>query len=244
MLRSFTSLFTDSFTALERGVARWGVPAVFAIVAACLASWWIYVPIHELMHAWGAQLGGATVTRLDIAEGYGGSFLQRFFPYVHVGSEYAGQLSGFDTHGSDAAYLLTVFFPYLLTVAIGVPIVSYVARAPVVSVGALLLFGAAFPVAWAPLLSVTGDFYEIGSILTSRIAHLLLGVDGTSWRGDDLARIARPIIESAQIRSADVAGVTISFVLGVLLAFATCGVGHMFAIVTRMRAGKTRSRPS
>ena len=243
MLRFFALPFTDAFTALERGVGRHGAPALVAIAAACLASWWVYVPIHELMHAWGAQLGGATVTRLDIAEGYGGSFLQRFFPYVHVGSEYAGQLTGFDTHGSDAAYLLTVFFPYLLTIAVGIPIVIYVARAPVVSVGALLLFGAALPVAWAPLLSVTGDFYELGSILTSRIAHSVLGVDGTSWRGDDLVRIARPIIDSAQLRGADVAGVTVSFMLGVLLAFATCGIGRMLAIATHIRAGEARSRP-
>jgi hypothetical protein len=243
MLRFFALPFTDAFTALERGVGRHGAPALVAIAAACLASWWVYVPIHELMHAWGAQLGGATVTRLDVAEGYGGSFLQRFFPYVHVGSDYAGQLSGFDTHGSDVAYLLTVFFPYVLTIAIGMPIVIYVARAPVVSAGALLLFGAALPIAWASLLSITGDFYELGSILTSRIAHSVLGVDGTSWRGDDLVKIARPIIESAQLRGADVAGVMVSFVLGVLLAFATCGIGHMLAVVTHIRAGETRSRP-
>ncbi len=243
MLRFFTSPFTDTLTVLDRGIGRRGAPALLAIVAAALAGWWVYVPIHELMHAWGAQLGGATVTRLDIAEGYGGSFLQRFFPYVHVGSEYAGRLSGFDTHGSDAAYVLTVFFPYLLTIAVGMPIVTYIARAPVASIGGLLLFGAAVPVCLAPLLSVTGDFYELGSILISRIAHSLLGVDGTSWRGDDLVKIARAMIDSAQRRGADVVGVMVSFALGVLLAFATCGIGNMLAIVTRARAGAARNGP-
>src|SRR5512134_5555 len=97
-------------------VRRW-----LLVVAAFAAAWFVYVPIHELMHAYGCIAAGGAVTRLEIAPEYGGALLARLFPFVASGSSYAGQLTGFDTRGSDAIYLATVLAPYLLTIFIGVP---------------------------------------------------------------------------------------------------------------------------
>src|SRR5262249_31229017 len=44
------------------------------------------------------------------------------FPFVSIGSEYAGQLTGFDTHGSDFTYLVTDAAPFTLTVLLGIPL--------------------------------------------------------------------------------------------------------------------------
>jgi hypothetical protein len=139
--------------------------------------------------------------------------------YVQVGSAYAGQLAGFDTHGSDLAYALTIFFPFVLSIAIGVPLLVSAARAPAPGAASTLLYGFALPIAWAPLLSVTGDFYELGAIAASRAAAIV-GVDGERWRGDDIVAIVRRQFGSA-FSWFDAAGVTASLLLGIVLAFAT-----------------------
>jgi hypothetical protein len=235
--RFFTLPFTDSLGALDRGITAHGLPAMLVVAAGCVAGWWIYVPIHELMHAWGCLLGGGSVTQLDIAAGYGGSLLQRVFPYVHVGSEYAGQLSGFDTRDNDAIYALTVFFPYVLTVLLGVPGIVYVARMREPGMRSLLLLGVALPVAWAPIISLTGDLYELGSILMSAAARTGLHVEGTAaWRSDDLFKLARHLFGgSTAVRASDVAGIAASFTLGTVLGFATYAAGRWCARCWGMR---------
>lgn len=230
MRRFFVQPFHDTVAAFEGGLAHRGAPALGWIALGCALGWWIYVPLHELMHAWGCQLGGGTVSRLDIAEGYGGSLLQRVFPYVRVGSAYAGQLAGFDTGGSDVVYAVTVAFPYLLTLFPGVPLmVGAIVRRPRSPAG-LLVLGAALPPAWAPFLSVTGDYYELGAILASRAAARTLGIDGRAWRGDDVFVIAA----RSGLGAGDLAGIACSLLAGILLAFATYAVARG---VTRVRLG-------
>ncbi len=236
-MRLFVAPFTDLFAGLQRSTDAMGGRALPLLLAACAAGWWLYVPVHELMHAWGAQLGGATVTRLDIDPIYGARFLQRFFPYVQVGSGYAGQLAGFDTHGSDLAYALTVFFPFVLSVAIGVPLLVRAARAPTPGVAPTLLLGFALPIAWAPLLSIGGDFYELGAIAVSRAAALV-GVDGTTWRGDDVVAILRHLFGGG-FSWIDAAGVAASLLLGVVLAFATYAAGGAVAAAIARRSRPT-----
>ncbi len=221
----FATPFIDLFAGMQRATARIGARALPLLLAACVAGWWLYVPLHELMHAWGAQLSGATVTRLDIDAIYSARLLQRLLPYVHVGSAYAGQLVGFDTHGSDLAYALTVFFPFVLSIALGIPVLVCASQTAVPGVVSTLLFGLALPMAWAPLLSVGGDFYELGAIATSRTAALL-GVDGRGWRGDDVIAVFGRSFGGAAFSWTDLAGVAISLLLGIVLAFATYAAGR------------------
>src|SRR4029077_11054814 len=150
-----------------------------------VVTWWLYVPLHELAHAWGCLLTGGRVTRLEIAEIYGAAWLARVFPYVTVGSEYAGRLSGFDTRGSDLVYLVTCALPFVLTVFVGVPLLRAAPEARGRR-GAIML-GASIPIAFAPFASLPGDYYEMGSILVSRmVAALVPGFAVDRWRSDDL----------------------------------------------------------
>jgi len=174
-LRNFFALpVRDYFAALNVFKDNFRISAVVALVALVL-SWWVYVPVHEIFHAVGCLLGGGEVSRLDIKPVYGAVLLGKVFPFVHSGSEYAGRLSGFDTHGSDLTYLLTVFFPYLLTIFIGVPLlksIPHVLRAPLS--GALKL-GLSIPIAYAPFISITGDYYVKGSLGTLFLIMLFIG---------------------------------------------------------------------
>ncbi|MGH8850844.1 MAG: hypothetical protein ACREYD_07610 [Casimicrobiaceae bacterium] len=223
----FTTPFADLYAGLRVATDSLGAWALALLLAASVAGWWLYVPVHELMHAWGAQLAGATVTRLDIDPLYGARLLQRLFPYVQAGSAYAGRLSGFDTHGSDFAYALAVFFPFVLSVAIGIPVLVRAARTTRPGVASTLLTGLVLPLAWAPILSIGGDFYELGAIAVSRAAPAF-GVDGRGWRGDDVVAVIGRTFGGA-FSGSDVAGVAASLVLGTVLAFATYRAGRMLA---------------
>src|SRR5262245_42040384 len=112
----------DYLRALQASLVSVNVGALAVVGVAFVASWWLYVPIHELVHAFGCIWTGGTVTRLEVDAVYGARFLQQIFPFVSVGSEYAGQLTGFDTHGSDFTYLVTDAAPFTLTVLLGIPL--------------------------------------------------------------------------------------------------------------------------
>lgn len=206
---------------------------IAAIFAACGLSWWLYVPLHELAHAFGCTLGGGEVSRLDIDPIYGAAFLQRFFPFVHVGSEYAGRLSGFDTHGSDATYLLTDALPFLLTVVVGVPLLRRAAAPGLRPFTRCLLLGAAIPIAYAPFVSLLGDYYEMGSIVVSRLASLVRpDLPVARWRSDDLVKLLGELWPS--LGTLDAAGVGASLFLGSALAWLTYAGGAVFARLIRV----------
>jgi hypothetical protein len=143
-----------------------------------------------------------------------------------VGSEYAGRLSGFDTRGSDVTYLITCAAPFVLTVAVGVPLLRAVPRLRGVRRG--LALGAAVPVAFAPLVSLTGDYYEMGSILVSRAAAAIVpGLPLARWRSDDVVRLVCDLAPGAG--PADVAGVALSLLVAAALALSTYGAGVLAA---------------
>jgi len=219
----------DAFDACTRG----GVGAALALIALSLVvTWWLYVPLHELAHAWGCLLTGGRVTRLEIAEIYGAAWLARVFPYVTVGSEYAGRLSGFDTRGSDLVYLVTCALPFVLTVFVGVPLLRAVPRARGRR-GAIML-GAAIPIAFAPFASLPGDYYEMGSILVSRmVAVVVPGFAVERWRSDDLVKLVSALAPEA--RAADAAGVAASLLLGAALAWGTYWAGVLVSGWTMSR---------
>ncbi len=163
---------------LNDGHRSSGARRLALVFAGVLAGWWLYVPVHELLHAAGCWLTGGAVARLEIAPLYGGAVLARLLPFVVAGCDYAARLSGFDTRGNDWIYLATDLAPFLLTVLPGVWLWRLSARRHW-----SLAFGLALPLAMAPFLSLTGDAYEIGSLLVTRLP-VWQGV--AVLRGDDV----------------------------------------------------------
>src|ERR1051325_6446569 len=111
ILRFFSLPVADLLRGQQR-VLRRGSDLAW-LLGGLLAGWWVYVPIHELLHAAGCLAAGGAVSRLEIDTIYGGALLARVFPWVVAGSDYAGRLSGFDTRGSDAIYLVTDLLPFV-----------------------------------------------------------------------------------------------------------------------------------
>ena len=86
--------------------------------------------------------------------------------------------------------------------------------------------------AFSPLGSLPGDYYEMGSILVSRIvAALVPGFVVERWRSDDLVKLVSALTTNATV--ADAAGVAASLLVGVALAFATYWAGVMVAMGLR-----------
>lgn len=206
-----------------------GIGGLVIVGLALVATWFVYVPIHELLHAWGCMLAGGSVTRLEIAPEYGGALLARIFPFVVAGSSYAGQLTGFDTHGNDAIYLATVLAPYVPTIFVGVPLLKHLARPTASAARRPWLLGAAAIVAYAPFVSLIGDYYEAGSIIVSRAAHAIdPSIALGRWRSDDLPKLAARLQDSGA-SVIDWAGVASGFALAVFLALLTYRAGAYVA---------------
>jgi hypothetical protein len=157
---------------------------LFGVLASFVVSWWLFVPLHELLHVLGCIATGGIVTRLEISPLYGGGWFARLAPWITSGGEYAGRLSGFRPAG-DLSYLTTVLAPLVVLCPIG----SAVARAAVRRHRALL-FGIGLGAALQPIAALTGDAYEAASIPLTRLADLA----GLHWalvlRGDDVFKVA------------------------------------------------------
>jgi hypothetical protein len=228
----------DDLLACVDRMAR-GPRPLLALAASFLAmglTWFLYVPVHELLHVLGCVATGGTVSELQIQPIYGGALLAELFPFVVAGGEYAGRLSDFDTHGSDLVYLATDFAPFLLSVLIGVPAMRQCARR-----ARPFLFGAATVLGLAPFYSIPGDYYEMGSILTTRALTWATGGGGPpvfeALRSDDLlALIGKLVARPAELglggggEAALGAGlIALSTAASVLLAFSSYALGGAVA---------------
>jgi len=220
MIRSLLAPFTDVFHGLDLCLDR-GARGLLLAALGLVAGWWIYVPSHELLHAGACVAAGGGVTRLEIDRLYGGALLARAFPFVVPASDYAGRLSGFDTRGSDLVYLATDLGPFLLTLFPGVWALRRAARARRAA-----LFGAALPFALAPFLSLSGDAYEIGSILVTRLPPWAAPAVRELLRGDDLGK---KIHQLAALPGAPWGGALLAALLGLAWAFLTYGLGSAAA---------------
>lgn len=221
--------FEDFFSGLESCLSKSSYLNLFIMMLSFVISWWVYVPLHELGHAFGCIVGGGTVSELQISPMYGAAFLKEIFPFVTVGSEYAGQLTGFDTKGSDLIYLLTDFFPFLLTIFIGVPLLRSASTSKPLSAAIKVGFG--LPIAFAPFISFSGDYYEMGSIIVSGIAGFLSSTSNfLIWRSDDLFKLAGELFFNGNSYSLiDILGVTLSFIVGLILIYLTYMLGVGFS---------------
>ena len=235
----FRQPIDDVLSCLERLMSvRSAFKAMGPTLLAMLVTWFIYVPIHELLHVAGCVVTGGEVSRLEIAPRYFGGVLANVFPFVVSGSNYAGQLTGFDTKGNDLIYLATDFMPFVLTVLIGVPLIRLCVqrRRPV-------LFGIAIVVGLAPFYNIPGDYYEMGSIITTRAYTLVAGggLVGTAAfegiRSDDVfSLVENAITKPAELGLRDGVQVAVAFPLialslmvDVFLAFLTYYFGNLVA---------------
>ncbi|MEM8960767.1 MAG: hypothetical protein AAGD38_04750 [Acidobacteriota bacterium] len=216
LLRPITTPVFDVLGGLDRCLDR-GMLGLVMIFVGLFLGWWLYVPVHELFHAWGCLLAGGEVTRLEIDPLYGGAILAAWIPWVAAGSDYAGQLVGFDTYGNDWIYIVTVVAPFVLTLFPGVFLLRWCARRR-----SPIAWGATLPWALAPFLSLTGDAYELGSILITRVAPWASEIDAI--RGDDVFLLA------AEWSGATMwSGGLIACAIAVVWAFATYGLGGWLA---------------
>jgi hypothetical protein len=215
---------TDLLDGLDRALA--GKASRLAVVFLGLAvGWWIYVPIHELLHVAGCLITGGEVSRLEVAPEYGGALLARVFPFVVAGGDYAGRLSGFEDHGSFWIHAATVLGPYLLTIFPGVWALLWAGDR-----ARPLLFGISLPVAYAPFMGLVGDAYELGSLV---IAELPWWRDGRLI-SDDVILLARSGHDAAGWL-----GIGLGVVLALLWAWTTYSLGRLLA--TRTLGSGTQS---
>lgn len=234
----FLQPFLDCLAALEKAMLgpRPG-RAMIVMVVALAATWFVYVPIHELLHAFGCWVTGGTVTELQIDAKYGGALLKPWFPFVTVGGAYAGRLTGFDTYGNDAIYLATDFAPFVLSLFPGVTMLALCTRR-----SRPVLLGASVVMGLAPFYNITGDYYEMGSILTTRgltwVSAPQPGVAFEFVRSDDIFRLIGELISQRQqwgltspVRLTITLGLfLLSLTLSVVLAFATYAAGRVIAV--------------
>lgn len=238
MGRFFAEPFTDLVACLEAQLVRTKRPLRVAvlIMVSLVVTWWVYVPIHELLHVLGCVATGGSVTQLEIAPMYGGALLSQLFPFVVSGGEYAGRLSGFDWKASDLIYLATDLAPFLVSIFVGVPLVKRAARR-----SCPIAFGAAVVLGLAPFCNIIGDYYEMGSIITTRVLGAAGVGDGPiafeALRSDDISKLIKAVSQGPATLDPPVtigvaaayAVVGVSAIVGVLLAFMTYGAGAWFA---------------
>ncbi len=214
------------------------------MLGAMVLTWILYVPIHELAHAYGCLWTGGDVTELQISARYGGAFYAKHFDFIVTESDYAGRLSGFETHGSDLVYLATVFLPFVMSILFGVPLLKALRgrRHPI-------LFGMAIVIGLAPFYNLTGDYLEMGSILVTRVATGSLSAPATfaGIRSDDVFKLITDMVTKPAELGLDSPGtIAIGAVLAVLsmgvalvLSFLTYWMGHLFSTALGIR-GRTR----
>ena len=91
----------------------------------------------------------------------------------------------------------------------------------------------ALPLAFAPFISVTGDYYEMGSILVSRTVALWNpSVPLTRWRSDDTFKLASQLFGTGGDGNlGDAVVMLAALLLGIVLIFATYWLGTRWSRV-------------
>ena len=195
-----------------------GIKRLILVLVGLLLGWWIYVPLHEFLHVAGCLLGGGQVATLHLDPLYGGHIFASLFSFVSAGGDYAGRLTNFDTGGSDWVYALTVYSPFFLTLP-GFQLLKWSGNSH-----RSVPFGLAVPFAFAPVISLTGDFLELGSLT---VFQAWQGIDSVhrSLVSDDLFRLIGELGEDASTLSLNQPGViffiALSVILGIGMAWLT-----------------------
>lgn len=172
--------FRLTMNGFEQLLLRGGNGALIVMMLSLVVFWHVYTPIHELLHVAACLLGGGTVSELALKPQYGGTLLAEVFPFVVADSDYAGQLTGFTTP-NDWVYAWVDLAPYLLS-GPGLLLLVWA-----VQKRRAWLFGPALVLTWVPLMSFSGDFFELVGLAATRLvpwlapgqpARLLVSDDG------------------------------------------------------------------
>lgn len=202
------------------------------IMVSVIVTWFLYVPIHELLHVAGCVWTGGTVTELVMGNEYGAGFLKEIFPFITPATtKYAGRVTGFEPNG-DVGYLITVFAPFILTLFPGVWCFKTACQKQ-----RYWLMGPAIVIGLASFYNLTGDFFEMGTILSTRLTNLLWGgmPDATYanfWllRSDDIFRLFTEINTAPSAYGVDTGPgrVITGIVIAAGLAFAIMLAGYVY----------------
>jgi len=168
------------------------------VLLSTVITWFIYVPIHELLHVGGCVFTGGSVSELVMGPEYGATFLKNIFPFITPATtQYAGRVTGFEPNG-DMGYIVTVFAPFILSLFPGVLCLKLAFKKK-----KLWLMGPGIVMGLAPFYNLTGDFFEIGTILSTRLVNILFGGQPEMlytkfWllRSDDIFRLFSEIVSS------------------------------------------------
>ncbi len=200
-LRCFDAVLQPSFWSLAK------------LLISLVVVWHLYVPIHELMHAAGCMVSGGTVRKLDLQPRYGARVLQPIFPFVTVddGSTYAGRLSGFSTPNA-WSYAVVDLMPYLPSL-LGLTVLELARRRR-----STFVFVAGFVLAYAPWISITGDFYELASLVTTPVARWVEPAWPADYLvSDDVFRLIREMTARGERTPGRLVLVAGTFALGLLV---------------------------
>lgn len=141
-----------------------GMKSLILSMVGLIVFWHIYTPVHELLHVAACLVGGGTVEELALKPQYGGTILSHVFPFITPESDYAGQLTGFQTPNY-LVYAMVDFAPYVLSL-VGVVLFEYCRRKR-----RPMIFGLAVILAFIPFMSIPGDYYEAASLVTTQLAE-------------------------------------------------------------------------
>jgi hypothetical protein len=207
-----------AFATFESLLHRYDLKALFTSVIWLIVFWHIYTPIHELLHVAAAIMTGGSVSELALKPQYGGNLLQPIFPFIVPESDYAGQLTGFEVP-NDFAYAFVDFLPYVLSIP-GALLIVWAARR-----ASTALFALGVILAFIPLMSIPGDYYEAVSLATTRIAHSFdPSLDPRLLVSDDVFKSIGDLSEAGLLTGANTGLIIVGILGAIYLALATLGL--------------------
>lgn len=197
-VRTFGRSLKFCLDALEQIMAKGRMIDVAWLMLSLTLFWFIYTPVHELLHVAGCLVSGGSVSELALAPQYGGRLLQNVFPFIRPESNYAGQLTGFTTP-SIWSYFVTDMAPYVLSL-LGLPLLAVAGKRR-----SAWIAGPGFLLAFVPFMSIPGDLYEAVSLLTSPVGELFHrpGLSGYLV-SDDVFKLVEILRETGQLSSFNV----------------------------------------
>jgi len=153
-------VFAMAYRTLEKLLESGEYKKLAIMMVGLIVAWHIYTPIHELLHVGACLMVGGTVEELALKPQYGGTLLQGIFPFIVPESDYAGQLTGFTTPNK-WGYAVVDFLPFVLSFFGGILITWCYKKK------STIMYGTAVILAFVPIISLPGDFFEAASLATS-----------------------------------------------------------------------------